>query len=203
MSEALVNAIAYRDYSISGTQVDIDIYDDRIDITSPGSWLLPKSFKEYELSSIPSIRRNEVIASCFDVANLMERSGSGFQTIFDVYKPYGSKYQPSVLCYADYFILRLKDVLYDNQADVSEYIEKEEHTISTSIKTTDDTPIQKRILDALSSSPLEAKELQEIAGYTNRYRFLKDVMNPLMKKGLVERTGKAKSKNSLFRLKEK
>jgi len=35
--EALVNAIAHRDYSISGTQIDVDIYIDRIDIVSPGS----------------------------------------------------------------------------------------------------------------------------------------------------------------------
>ena len=37
--EALVNAIAHRDYSISGTQIDVDIYSDRIEIVSPGSWL--------------------------------------------------------------------------------------------------------------------------------------------------------------------
>lgn len=35
--EALVNAIAHRDYSIAGTQIDVDIYSDRIDIVSPGS----------------------------------------------------------------------------------------------------------------------------------------------------------------------
>jgi len=35
--EAIVNAIAHRDYSLPGTQIDIDIYSDRIDIVSPGS----------------------------------------------------------------------------------------------------------------------------------------------------------------------
>ena len=38
--EALVNAVAHRDYSIAGTQIDVDIYCDRIEIVSPGSWLL-------------------------------------------------------------------------------------------------------------------------------------------------------------------
>ena len=53
--EALVNAIAHRDYSIAGTQIDVDIYSDRIDIVSPGSWLLPRPYEEYPAGSIPSI----------------------------------------------------------------------------------------------------------------------------------------------------
>lgn len=84
--EALVNAIAHRDYSIAGTQIDVDIYNDRIDIVSPGSWLLPKPHDAYPLGSIPSIRRNTIIAACLDVANLMERGGTGFQTSLDACK---------------------------------------------------------------------------------------------------------------------
>jgi predicted HTH transcriptional regulator len=84
--EALVNAIAHRDYSIAGTQIDIDIYCDRIDFVSPGSWLLPKNYEEYPIGSIPSIRRNTIIAACLDVANLMERGGTGFQTMIESYE---------------------------------------------------------------------------------------------------------------------
>ncbi|MDD5849751.1 MAG: putative DNA binding domain-containing protein [Firmicutes bacterium] len=67
--EAMVNAIAHRDYSIAGTQIDVDIYSDRIDIVSPGSWLLLKSYDAYPAGTIPSIRRNSIIAACLDVAN--------------------------------------------------------------------------------------------------------------------------------------
>ena len=35
--EVLVNAIAHRDYAIIGTQIDVDIYADRIEVVSPGS----------------------------------------------------------------------------------------------------------------------------------------------------------------------
>lgn len=91
--EALVNAIAHRDYSISGTQIDIDIYADRIEIVSPGSWLLPKGYEEYPLGSIPSIRRNVIIAACLDVANLMERGGTGFQTMIESYQEYDEHLQ--------------------------------------------------------------------------------------------------------------
>ena len=86
--EALVNAIAHRDYSIMGTQIDVDIYDNRIEIVSPGSWLLPRPYDEYPIGTIPSIRRNAIIAAIFDVANLMERGGTGFQTMLQCYKVY-------------------------------------------------------------------------------------------------------------------
>ena len=94
--EAMVNAIAHRDYSIMGTQIDVDIYDNRIEIVSPGSWLLPRPYDEYPIGTIPSIRRNAIIAAILDVANLMERGGTGFQTMLECYKDYSLDLQPVV-----------------------------------------------------------------------------------------------------------
>ncbi len=196
LREALVNAIAYRDYSIYGTQVDVDIYDDRVDITSPGSWMLPKRFEEYEDFSIPSIRRNEVIASCFDVANLMERSGSGFQTIFDSYKKYDEEHQPSVLCYAGYFILRLHDVLFD-EINGNNNISSEANN-----ELNDLTFEQKKVISKLASGPKGIKELQNDSLYTSRSGFMKSVMKPLLECDMVKRNGNEKSKTAVYSLKK-
>lgn len=116
LREALVNAIAHRDYSINGTQIDVDIYDDRIDIVSPGSWLLPRKYEEYPLGTIPSIRRNAVIAACLDVANLMERGGTGFQAMIDCYSDCEPEKQPGVLIYPGFLNLRLFDKLYSDES---------------------------------------------------------------------------------------
>lgn len=61
--KGLMNAIAHRDYSIYGTQIDVDIYLDRLEIMSSGSWLLPLSYAD----PIPSVRRNSIIAAALSV----------------------------------------------------------------------------------------------------------------------------------------
>ena len=195
LREALVNAIAHRDYSIYGTQVDVDIYDDRVDITSPGSWLLPKRFEEYGEFGVPSIRRNEVIASCFDLANLMERSGSGFKTIFDSYKDYGEKLQPAVLCYAGFFVLRLYDVLYD-EADLAPGSPAMQ---SESLRL---TPAQRALLAKLADGPKGIRELQEGTPYSSRSGFMKSVVKPLLEQGVIAREGNEKSKVAVYFLKK-
>ena len=102
LREALATAIAHRDYSIAGTQVDVDIYSDRIDIVSPGSWLPPKMQEKNPRGSIPPVDRNMIVAACLNVANLMEPGVSGFQAIIDSYKGYNDNKQPGVLLLPDF-----------------------------------------------------------------------------------------------------
>ncbi len=181
--EAMVNAIAHRDYSIYGTQIDVDIYSDRIDIVSPGSWLLPKDYNEYPQGAIPSIRRNTIIAACLDVANLMERGGTGFQTMIESYKDSPEEKQPCVMIYPGFLDLRLFDILY--QAEDS-FVEKSD---------------TEKILELLKKSPKSTKELQAVTSYKSRSRFLEDIINPLIEDEKIVRDGSTKSPTAVFRLK--
>ncbi|MEE0133311.1 MAG: ATP-binding protein [Treponema sp.] len=180
--EALVNAIAHRDYSINGTQIDVDIYRDRIDIVSPGNWMLPKDYNEYPAGSIPSIRRNTIIAACLDVANLMERGGTGFQTMLESYKESPLDKQPCVMIYAGFLNLRLFDTLYQGEEAIVEQTDAE------------------KIIQLLKESPRTIKELQAMTAYKSRSRFLEEVINPMIKAGEIYRDGSPKSPRSLFRL---
>ena len=181
--EAMVNAIAHRDYSIYGTQIDVDIYSDRIDIVSPGSWLLPKDYNEYPLGAIPSIRRNTIIAACLDVANLMERGGTGFQTMIESYKDSTEEKQPCVMIYPGFLDLRLFDKLYQAEETFVEQSDTE------------------KIIKLLKESPRSAKELQAVTSYKSRSRFLKEIINPLIEEGKIVREGSQKSPTAVFRLK--
>ena len=96
IEEAIINAIAHRDYYIDGAQIDVDIFADRIQIASPGTFLLSGNAQDYKMVNIPSRRRNEIICKILEMCNLMEASGSGFDKIILDYEKYGGKYAPSV-----------------------------------------------------------------------------------------------------------
>lgn len=81
--EALVNALIHRDYLILGSEVHIDIYDNRLTITSPGGMADGSRIQERDISNISSTRRNPVLADVFGRLGYMERQGSGFNT-FDL-----------------------------------------------------------------------------------------------------------------------
>ena len=93
IEEMCVNHLIHRDYSELGSEVAINIYDDRIETTSPGG--ITDGFDPIRLEpeKITSRRRNPVIAEVFSQLRYMEKRGSGLRKIQDAtallpsYKP--------------------------------------------------------------------------------------------------------------------
>ncbi len=77
--EALINAIIHRDYAILGSDIKVAIYDDMLEITSPGP--LPDALPVEELGTGRSEIRNRVLAPIFKDLKLIEAWGSGIQKI--------------------------------------------------------------------------------------------------------------------------
>ena len=77
LREALVNAVIHRDYAIAGSQVLLEVFDDRIVVTSPGA--LPNHMTVDQARNGGSPRsRNEMMANAMVVRGLMERRGRGW-----------------------------------------------------------------------------------------------------------------------------
>lgn len=83
--EAIVNAIIHRDYQILGSEIHIDIYDNRLEITSPGGMVDGSQIQDLDLTKIPSLRRNTIISDVFNRLHFMERRGSGITRIIEAY----------------------------------------------------------------------------------------------------------------------
>ncbi|MEG2987706.1 MAG: ATP-binding protein, partial [Lachnospiraceae bacterium] len=98
--EALANALMHRDYSIVGSEVHIDMYDDRIEICSPGGMYDGTMIQELNIEEVSSRRRNPYIADIFHRLDYVERRGSGLKKIQDETKllyGYTDKYAPKFL----------------------------------------------------------------------------------------------------------
>jgi len=75
LREAIANAIIHRDYSVRGTSLMVEVYDDRVEIVNPG--VFPQHRKK-EFGKI-SVRRNEHIADLFFRMDKVERAGTGIR----------------------------------------------------------------------------------------------------------------------------
>lgn len=84
--EALINALVHRDYLVNGSEIHIDIFDDRLEIYSPGGMADGIAIQDRNPLLVPSTRRNPLLADIFERLGYMERKGSGFGKIIDAYK---------------------------------------------------------------------------------------------------------------------
>lgn len=93
VEEVLVNALIHRSYLVLGSEVHVDMYDDRMEIYSPGEKIGVPLPEDVVTTRVKSERRNPIIADVFSRMNLMERRGSGLREICmataaeDAYRP--------------------------------------------------------------------------------------------------------------------
>ena len=77
LREAIVNAVIHRDYAITGSQVLLEVFDDRIVVTSPGALPNHMTVEQARGGGAPR-SRNEMMANAMVVSDLMERRGRGW-----------------------------------------------------------------------------------------------------------------------------
>ncbi len=84
--EAIRNAIIHRDYSLTGKDIKIAIFDDKIEITSPGCLLPSVDFDDME--SGQSDIRNKILAPVFKKLGIIEKWGNGLRLIYEELQKY-------------------------------------------------------------------------------------------------------------------
>jgi predicted HTH transcriptional regulator len=113
--EALVNALMHREWSVIGSEVHVDMYDDRLDIYSPGGMFDGSLIQETDIEFVPSIRRNPAVADVFGRLSFAERQGSGLKRIRDetsLLHGYTDEYAPKFVSSATAFHTILRNMNY-------------------------------------------------------------------------------------------
>ena len=79
--EAMVNHFIHRDYTVMGSEVHLDIYDDRLTVTSPGGMYNGLLIQDLDIADVSSERRNPILANVMAQLDYMEKRGSGLTRI--------------------------------------------------------------------------------------------------------------------------
>ena len=79
--ETMVNHFIHRDYTVMGGEVHLDIYDDRLAVTSPGGMYNGMLIQDLDIADVSSERRNPILANVMAQLDYMEKRGSGLTRI--------------------------------------------------------------------------------------------------------------------------
>lgn len=218
--EALVNGLIHRDYLISGSEVHVDMFDDRLEIVSPGGMVEGKPVQEYDIDHIPSMRRNPLLADIFARLELMERSGSGLSKIRDA-QQHSANYIPGKepTFYSDQtqFRIILPNLNYNNEK-ILKILDgtNNDHIRTDSITDQVTNQVADQVTDQVTDQVVGQVTLQELIGYcklprtradmqdycglSGRSNFRKKYLKPLLERGLIKMTipDKPNSKNQKY-----
>ncbi len=176
LRELLVNAVAHRDYTIYGSRILIQMFADRIEFYSPGSFLegiTSENLRESQRS------RNPTIARILHDVKYLEEFGNGIDRIYETIEKYPLKLQPPVW----------KDI------GVA--------VITTLFDPTYKKPVGEDILEGLNKRQRQALDYVRKEGQISNkeYRMLFDAsqkvafleLNKMVERGLLETRGSGRS----------
>jgi ATP-dependent DNA helicase RecG len=84
--EALVNAIAHRDYSDEGRGVEIYVYNDRMELKNPGGLIAPMTLSDLKSMTGAHQSRNSYITRALREVGYMRELGEGMRRIYELMK---------------------------------------------------------------------------------------------------------------------
>ncbi len=180
--EAMVNHFIHRDYTVMGSEVHLDIYDDRLTITSPGGMYNGMLIQDLDIADVSSERRNPILANVMAQLDYMEKRGSGLTRICNETKAlegYKDELKPMFKSTPTQFqtiIFASSDTpnVGDHDGDMSE---------------TKLTERQQKILDLIKESPsITGKQMSETLSVSQRT--IERDLSALQKKGVLKREGK-------------
>lgn len=206
--EALVNAEAHRQYLMRGTNIELDFYDDRLQIISVGRLDYGITIDEV-LKLQTSKRRNPLVCDIFSRLDFMERRGSGIKKMMDAYE--NDEKKPKIEVVDDVFAVTFYSRLYINSYANAKnsYVNTENSYVNVKNSEVNEIDIIKEKYPKLRKTSLEIIKLilenknitqEEIAINLNKtknaiYKNLKK----LRELGIIERIGA--DKNGYWKIK--
>jgi ATP-dependent DNA helicase RecG len=87
--EAIINAIAHRDYTLRGTPVEVWLFDDHMEVRSPGAPIPPVTIESLQRSEPVHASRNPLLVRVLTEWGQMRELGEGIPRMFQVMEQEG------------------------------------------------------------------------------------------------------------------
>ena len=193
LREAVTNAVMHRDWFIDGANVFVEIFADRIEISSPGG--LAKGMSMEDLGH-KSVRRNPLIADLLHRIAFIEKAGTGIKRMLDGAREQGYP-EPEFSSGRFFSAIFRPNTTSTPQAPLK-------HPSSTPQVTPQATPQVLAILNAAAAGEKTREELQAAAEIKDRSYFRKQYLEFLFAANLLEPTipAKPRSPNQAYRITE-
>lgn len=191
LRESLLNAIAHRDYRSPAT-IQIYLFQDRLEIVSPGGLPAGLALKDLGQRSVP---RNPLLFGILYRMGLIEQIGSGVQRMRDLCQEAGLS-SPQIEVDPNWF-----SVVFQRPVPAFQETAKPASDYQSDYQS---EPIQ-QVLKLLQAGPQSSSELMASLGLKHRSSFLKNYLKPALAAQLIEMTQpeNPRSRFQKYRLKQK
>ena len=192
VTEAIANAIIHRDYMQLGSEIHIDMYDDRMEIYSPGGMMDGRLIQQLNPLTVPSKRRNPLLADFFSRLGLMDRRGSGMKKIIDSFESLPDYHAPEFQSNASEFHVILWNLNFENEVIgeitpddtplIQEFVKRPSKFAKESVKAS------RQIYKLISQNPqINAAQMAENMGVSARQ--VQKYLKRLQESGKITRVG--------------
>lgn len=179
--ELVVNAVAHRDYSITGSRIIIKMFKDRIEFDSPGGFggnVNEKNILDEQFS------RNPTIVNVLNKINYIEELGEGWDRIIDTIKNYPLKFS------------KMPNIKGNSRVIVTLYSPKEKLMENAPVSAPVSAPVklshlQQGIIDKIKSNKKITYDELALLLQKNRTTIMRNI-SQLKKLNKIKRIGSAK-----------
>ena len=179
--EAVANAIVHRNYSLEAEN-RIEIYDNRIEIISPGGLPIGITEEEYIDGRI-SVSRNKVLSDIFFRLGIIERLATGIRRIKEYYKNYNINPEFHISNNSIKVILPFID--YENNFGERVNESMNDYRVTS-------TDAERIITDYIKmNKEISRAEAETLLGLKKTYTV--EILNNLVSKGVIRRIGRGRN----------
>jgi ATP-dependent DNA helicase RecG len=200
LREAITNAVMHRYWFIDGANVFVEIYEDRIEVSSPGG--LPSGMLPEDLGS-KSVRRNPLIADLLHRIAFIEKAGTGIRRMREGAREQG--YPEPEFSANGFFTAVFRPLPAMSGQDIPKSGPAQAHDEAHEAHDEAHEPINiidSLLLKACASEPQNTSDLLQCLGYKMRTGNFKAAISHLLARGYLEMTipDKPRSQKQRYRI---